>query len=228
MPSISKSASQLMLCLIILQVPLLMSAFCDSGQSRSGVARIEESQAPEVPLRPKEDIAQESPTATGQLSNGSIEESLADSPQSTDEEIAMEFAGCMREHGFNVIDPELNADGSVNLMSLRSSLMQDPSFDPQNDQSGKSLEDCLPLLRGASFARQPSGEDEVELQDSLLEFAQCLRENGLDVPDPDFSKGTRASMRDLVQGIEIDRSKAQEMIELCTNRIFSSGRLGRR
>ena len=213
---------------MVLQVPLLMAAFCDSGQSRSGVARIEESQASEVPLKPIEDIGQESPTATGLLSNRSTEEFPTDSSQLTDEEIAMQFAGCMREHGFDVIDPELNADGSLNLMSMRNSLMQDPSFDPQNEQARKALEDCLPLLRGASFSGQRSGEDEVELQDSLLEFAQCLRENGVDVPDPDFSKGTRASMRDLVQGIEIDRSKAQEMIELCANRIFSSGRLGRR
>ena len=35
--------------------------------------------------------------------------------QPTDEEITTEFTSCMRDQGFSVADPELNADGTINI-----------------------------------------------------------------------------------------------------------------
>ena len=44
---------------------------------------------------------------------------------------------------------------------------------------------CEDLLEGLLFGR--GSGDLVELQDSQLEFAQCMRDNGVEMGDPDLS-----------------------------------------
>ena len=56
------------------------------------------------------------------------------------------------------------------------------------------------------IAQPPSEEDSIEVQDNLLKLTQCLRDKGLDVPDPEFSGGDpRMALRSIaikVQQIE--------------------------
>ena len=80
----------------------------------------------------------------------------------------------MRDHGFNIPDPELNADGSINWAPLKESIDQDPKYAAK---SKEAYEDCLPLLEGATFSKKESPEDEIELQDNLLKYAKCLSPN---------------------------------------------------
>lgn len=90
---------------------------------------------------------------------------------------AVRFAECMRENGVAEFpDPdasgELTADGVLNGSSL------DPD-DPVWDQAMAACEDIQP----AGF----TGEEEVTDEDmrARLEFARCMRENGVaDFPDP--------------------------------------------
>ena len=51
--------------------------------------------------------------------------------------------------------------------------------------SGGDDDSALPDAAGASSA-SPSGDDEADLdpEDAMLKFAQCMREHGVDVPDP--------------------------------------------
>ena len=44
---------------------------------------------------------------------------------------------------------------------------------------------ALPDAAGASSA-SPSGDDEADLdpEDAMLKFAECMREHGVDMPDP--------------------------------------------
>ena len=53
------------------------------------------------------------------------------------------------------------------------------------DELEAAFEPCAPLLEGVNF-----GFDrifEAEFQDDLVSFSVCMRANGFDMPDPDFS-----------------------------------------
>ena len=105
----------------------------------------------------------------------------------TNEEKATQFVECMREHGFkDVKDPALNADGSINWEPIKQSFGQ---LDRKNVKLRKAYGDCLPLLDDVTRTKKDSGEDKEEVKDQLLKYAECLREKGLKVPDPDFSPG---------------------------------------
>ena len=54
--------------------------------------------------------------------DASVDEPDADAtgtpPEQTDEELALEFTECMRDEGVDLPDPTVNADGSIELLSL--------------------------------------------------------------------------------------------------------------
>ena len=49
------------------------------------------------------------------------------------------------------------------------------------------MEACQQFLGDAH--RRTGAEIDPEMQDKMLEFAKCMRDNGVDFPDPDFSGG---------------------------------------
>lgn len=100
-----------------------------------------------------------------------------------DEERLLAFAACMRDNGIEDFpDPRLNADGSVDFGAD-----DRPFADVEEDVAEAAFEACADELAGVSFA--PGGEnfDLTAIEDALVEFASCMREQGVDVPDPDFS-----------------------------------------
>lgn len=107
------------------------------------------------------------------------EDAIAD--DATDEDMALAFVVCVREAGFDQMpDPTVNADGSVQLIPPgQQQLLSNPDFQ-------EAAEGCVDLIEEATFfANAPQISD---FEDDLLAFAGCLRENGLDVDDPDLSK----------------------------------------
>lgn len=105
-------------------------------------------------------------------------------PDQTDEELALEFTQCMRGEGVDLADPAVNADGSIQLFQ--------PGANSNIDQDDPAVTDavdiCGDIIAGASFL-PGAGLDQSEIEDRLLGFAQCLRDLGLDVDDPDISGG---------------------------------------
>jgi hypothetical protein len=95
------------------------------------------------------------------------------------EEAMLAFAQCLRKQGIDVPDP---GDGPVRIGPAgggRASESERREFERANKE-------CRPLLEKI---RPPEldPEDRAALQDGLLNFARCMREHGVDVPDPDFS-----------------------------------------
>jgi hypothetical protein len=204
--------SKLRTLMILPVVLLLISISCNSAKSSSGVAQIDET---EIQSRSKNQSDLKSNDSKQPTSDANTLKLESPDTPLTDEGITTRFTSCMRDHGFDTPDPELNADGTVNLDALRISISEDPEFDIQSRETINAFQKCTPLLEGATFARSPSQEDEVEFQDNLLQFAQCLRDDGVDVPDPDFSNGTRAAMVSLFQKVDPTNSHVQESMELC-------------
>jgi hypothetical protein len=116
------------------------------------------------------------------LSN-STDETAADEASAEDggqEAALIAFTECLRENGVDLEDPTVDADGNVQLGQ--------PNFDGEanpRDVMGPAFEACQDRLDGLElgFGRP----DETELQDTLYEYAACMRDNGFDMPDPDFS-----------------------------------------
>ena len=176
---------------------------CESSESDQGVASL--NQALAMPVV-----------------QGDDEKSEGVSLQPTDEEITTEFTSCMRDHGFSVADPELNADGSINIEKIRTEIMSNIVNNTNTERRQGAFRDCVPILQNATFAQPREEEDIIVLQDRLLEMAQCLRDDGLDVPDPDFSGGIRSGMMSMLGDVNIQNAKVQQSLTLCREIVFNN------
>ena len=117
---------------------------------------------------------------------GAATKTGADKDKKTDPEKAgLDFARCMREHGVDIPDPKAGEGGMV---------MIGPGGDPgvaRSSEPPAGFEDahkaCEHHLEG--LIGEGPGQMDAEAQDKALKFAKCMRENGIDMPDPDFSGG---------------------------------------
>lgn len=87
-----------------------------------------------------------------------------------EEETALEFAECMRSHGVEVEDPKPG-------QSLTIGSTDDPT-------TKKALAACNGKLGNAGQELSP--EEGEEFKEGWLAFAECVREHGVDMADPEF------------------------------------------
>lgn len=98
---------------------------------------------------------------------------------STDrQEVILEYTQCMRDEGIDLPDP--NFSGGRGRLGLNGVDPDDPDFQAAQEK-------CRPILE--RIRQEFDAGDRQALQDAALEFAQCMRKNGIDVEDPDFSGG---------------------------------------
>ena len=101
------------------------------------------------------------------------------------QQAALEFARCMREHGVDMLDPE-GSDGLIRVAPGTgggADAVEQP-FDENFAEAEKACRHLLDdLVQGQDAPVDPKE------QDRALKFAQCMREHGVDMPDPDFSRG---------------------------------------
>lgn len=103
----------------------------------------------------------------------------------TEEEALLAFAECMRENGVDMEDPTVDAEGNIQFGRLRG---EEPSLLTEDDLDARraARDACSDQLAGAGPGFREA--DRTEIQDNLLAFAQCMRENGYEeMADPDFS-----------------------------------------
>ena len=96
------------------------------------------------------------------------------------EEALLAFAACMRDQGVEMADPEIGADGNLRL-DFRGLAQGD--LDREAIQVARA--ECADLMEGVAQRFQP--QDRTAIEDQLLAYASCMRDNGVDMPDPDFS-----------------------------------------
>ena len=99
----------------------------------------------------------------------------------------IEFAKCVRENGFpEYPDLTLNPDGTIGFGGLLGQL-EDSGIDPQSEEFLAVVEICSDRLEGVALGLLGEGFDQAELQDTLLAFAECMRNQGISIDDPDLS-----------------------------------------
>ena len=98
------------------------------------------------------------------------------------EEAILEFSQCMRDEGIvGFEDPDIGEDGTIEFKL--GGRTDDAEAD--RDTMRAAFEACQDHLEGLAFG--PGSIDRSEIEDTLVEFAVCMREHGVDMPDPDFS-----------------------------------------
>ena len=135
----------------------------------------------------------------------STTETTIEDEEITFEEGVLDFAKCMREEGINFPDPTFDIDGN-------------PQFDNleiENEEEFESaFENCEDILRNAlpeQFDLDP--EVEAALVDASLEFSQCMRDQGIDFPDPKPGEFGFFAFRDA--DIDFTSEAVQNAFEIC-------------
>ncbi len=101
------------------------------------------------------------PTVAGSTSTAGVGDDL------------LAFAGCMREHGIDMPDPRPGPAGG--------GLVRIGEANDSPQALGKANRACRTLLPKGP---EPSPKQIEEMAESSLRFARCMREHGVDMPDP--------------------------------------------
>jgi len=115
----------------------------------------------------------------------------AESDPLADSEAAMlAFTQCLRDQGIDVDDPTVDANGNLQLAPITIEVeasSDDPEAIPDPSEFEALIGSCDEYLEGIVMNAAPV--DTTEMEDSFLAYAACMRDNGVDMPDPDFSSG---------------------------------------
>jgi hypothetical protein len=104
------------------------------------------------------------------------------------EEALLAFAACMRENGVDMPDPQVDENGGV-MIQIGGDAPEPGAGPPEGVE--EAMEACEGLMPRGPIERDGEQFDPTEMQDEMLAFAQCMREHGIDMPDPDFGEDGR-------------------------------------
>ena len=110
------------------------------------------------------------------------------------EDAMLEYAQCMRDNGVDMPDPEFGDDGSVSIRAEGGPGAEGGSGGEDADFEAAE-EECSPIMEEARPEVDIDPEEQAEMQDRMLEVAQCMREKGHDMPDPEFTDDGGVLMR---------------------------------
>jgi hypothetical protein len=113
----------------------------------------------------------------------------------SEEERGRQFAQCMREHGVDMPDPDPNNGGGKVRIEAGAGV--------DKEKMQQALDACREFMPNGGERRELSPED----LEKLRQFAQCMREQGIDMPDPDPNGGGGIRIRKNGEG----RPDAAEM-----------------
>jgi hypothetical protein len=134
------------------------------------------------------------------LSDDSTSEQAQADDQADDEAELLDWVECMRGEGIDLPDPTRDADGNLvingpginiggggsggTVQNQDAPESDEQTIDPEDMDAASEVCGAPPAVGGAEL----SDEDQQAQQDAALEFAQCMRDEGIDdFPDPDFS-----------------------------------------
>jgi len=151
--------SRLSRLILAIVAVVALVAACSGAANGAGVATLED------------------PSASG--SPGASPAASAISPQ----DAALAYARCMRENGVDMPDPQVTTGSGGEV-----------KIDQQGGApvSKEKMTAADAACRHFMAAAGPNGKGpamSVEDQDKVLAFAKCMREHGIDMPDPDFTGG---------------------------------------
>ncbi|MFC6881965.1 MULTISPECIES: hypothetical protein [Actinomadura] len=119
----------------------------------------------------------------------------------------MKFAQCMRENGINVPDPGSGADPKTMRLGKEGT---------DRKKLEAAMEKCQGYLQAGG--KMPDLKD-PKMRDQYTKLAQCMRENGVNMPDP--GPDGRLRLPEVEAG---GRDKAMKAREKCKRFVPGEGR----
>jgi hypothetical protein len=108
--------------------------------------------------------------------NGSKQPTATTSASSKDfKQAALAYARCMRQHGIDMPDPQFNGN------KVTQQLKRAPGSKGPDDPKFKAAQQaCQKYMPNGGQLTKPNPQQ----QQQLLAFARCMRQHGINVPDP--------------------------------------------
>ena len=141
------------------------------------------------------------------------------------EDAMLDFARCMREHGVDMPDPDTSGGGSgVVTFSASASAggAGDAKLDAETSKFQEAHEACKDLM-GDVGPINLSPEQQQEMQDQALAFSRCMREHGVNMPDPTFDGGGVMMKIDGDSGFDPSDPKFDEAHKACGSAFGPAG-----
>ena len=115
-------------------------------------------------------------TTAGTVDNGAEEVDA--------EQAMLDLAACLRDQGLDIEDPTVDSDGNVQFGGFRGAAAEG---DIDRDAMRAAMDSCRDELGGVALGFGGRDFDLTALEDTMVEYAACMRENGYDIDDPDLS-----------------------------------------
>ena len=128
------------------------------------------------------------------------------------EDAQLLLARCLRENGYDIKDPKNDESLQSVIGPIWLAADQKGREELQETIQACAEENNIPLGGSAEFENP---EDFADLLDTQLEFAQCLRENGIDIEDPSAESPLRPLLIELVQSGQYLQAQIQEAADIC-------------
>jgi hypothetical protein len=99
-----------------------------------------------------------------------------------DRQAALNYARCMRQHGIDLPDPTFDAQGHM-------AIQNPPGVGPDDPKFKAAQQACQKYLPNGGQPTKPNPQE----QQQMVQFARCMRQHGVDIPDPKPGGGIDAS-----------------------------------
>lgn len=134
------------------------------------------------------------------------------------EDAQLEYTQCLREHGVDVESSEDEGKFRIQVGGPKGGANE--AGDPENDEFRAAMEACAD--KAPKMGEEMTPEEQAEFEDAMVEFAQCMRDHGIDMPDPEggngFIKIAPGSGR-----ADPDDEEFQEAEEACSDKLPQKG-----
>ena len=130
--------------------------------------------------------------------------SSGDSKEAKNRKAMLDFARCMRENGVDMPDPQFEG-GRVTMRA------GSPGMNPDKM---RAAEEACAKYRDAVKPPEMSEAQSAEFKKQALAHSRCMRENGIDMPDPTFDENGGAQMR-IGPGLNPESDKFKQAQKAC-------------
>jgi hypothetical protein len=129
----------------------------------------------------------------------------------------LDYARCMREHGVDMPDPKFTGNG----------VMFGTRTDGKVDEAKMRAADRVCAHYRDAFKPPPSTPAErARARQAALANARCMREHGIDMPDPTFDSSGRATLKfDKGSGIDPNSPRFQAAQKACQKTMPKAGHI---
>jgi hypothetical protein len=148
--------------------------------------------------------------------------------ESVDPEVAIaDFTACMKEHGVDV-QISIAQPGTAGSGPQNGEFRAPPNAGEAQPNKGAPDQKALQEADAACRHLLPSGMEgdpnatmDPEMADKLLDFSKCMRDHGIDFPDPQFQGG--GVMMQMGEGIDPSSDEFQAAQEACGDLLPGGG-----